>query len=37
MEILKEFQINIFRHHITAYIDYKNVTYDNFTTERVLR
>ena len=36
METLKEFRNIILGHQITVYTDYKNLTYENFSTERVM-
>ena len=37
METFKEFCTILLRRHITVYTDHKNITFENFTTERVLR
>ena len=37
LENLKEFCTIVLGHHITVYTDHKNLTFENFTTERVLR
>ena len=37
METLKEFHTIILGHRITVYTDNKNLIFENFTTERVLR
>ena len=37
MENLKEFHTIILKHRIKVYMDHKNIIFENFTTERVLR
>ena len=37
VETLKEFRTIFLGHRITVYTDHKNITFENFTTERVLR
>ena len=37
VETLKEFCTIILGHHIIVYTDHNNITFENFTTERVLR
>ena len=37
METLKEFRTIILGYRITVYMDHNNLTFKNFTTERVLR
>ena len=37
METLKEFRTILVVHRITVYTDHNNLTFENFTTERVLR
>ena len=36
METLKEFHTIILGHRITVYTDHRNITFENFITERVL-
>ena len=37
MEKLKEFRTVLLVHRITVYTNHNNLTFENFTTERVLR
>ena len=37
METIKEFRNILLGHHITVYTDHKNLTYNFFNTERVMR
>lgn len=37
VETLQEFRTTLLGHEITIYTDHKNLTYDNFTTDRVRR
>ena len=37
MENIKEFRTILLERRITVYTDHKNITFENFTTERVLR